>query len=82
MRSLRRRLEALEAALLPRPEPYEVALERAILERRAIPLPPLDGVDLDATAELWARGGGRCGFVMADGARAASMSCHGVFTTE
>jgi hypothetical protein len=70
--NLRRRVEALEAALLPRAEPfadprYAVALEREILERRAIPLPPLDGVVLDATAALWARGGEGRGFVMADG---------------
>ena len=43
-------------------------LQRKILRRRAIPLPPLDGVDLDATAELWARGNERRGFVMDDGA--------------
>jgi hypothetical protein len=70
--NLRRRVEALEAALRPRAEPfadprYAVALERQILEWRAIPLPPLDGVDLDATAALWARGGDGRGFVMDDG---------------
>jgi hypothetical protein len=69
---LRRRVAALEAALAARDEPfadpaYAVALEREILGRRLIPLPPLDGVDLDATAVLWARGGDRCGFVMDDG---------------
>lgn len=63
---LRRRVAALEAVLRPRGEPfagprYSVALEREILERRAVPLPPLDGVDLGATAELWARpGNGTC----------------------
>jgi len=71
--NLRRRLEALESALRPRAEPfadprYAVALHREILHRRAIPLPPLDGVDLDATAALWARGGERRGFVMINGA--------------
>jgi hypothetical protein len=71
--NLRRRLEALESAVRPRAEPfadpqYAVALHREILQRRAIPLPPLDGVDLDATAALWARGGDGRGFVMEDGA--------------
>ena len=70
--SLHRRLKALESALLPRAEPfadpgYAVLLKREILRRRAIPLPPLDGVDLDATAELWARRTERRGFVMDDG---------------
>jgi len=70
--NLRRRVEALESALHPRVEPfadprYAVALHREILQRRAIPLPPLDGVDLDATAALWARGGERRDFVMDDG---------------
>ena len=69
---LRRRLEALEEALLPRAEPfadpaYAVVLEREILRRRAIPLPALDSVDLDATAALWGRRGERTGFVMDDG---------------
>jgi hypothetical protein len=70
---LRRRVAALEAALAARDEPfadpaYAVALEREILGRRLVPLPPLDGVDLDATAALWARGGERRGFVVGDGA--------------
>ena len=69
--NLRRRLEALESALIPRDEPfadprYAEALHREILQRQAIPLPPLDGVDLDATARLWARGRDR-GFVMTGG---------------
>ena len=80
--NLRRRLEGLESALRPRAEPfadprYAVALEREILERRAIPLPPLDGVDLDATAALWARGGERRGFVMEDGAVRAAAELAG-----
>ena len=70
--NLRRRVEALETALRPRAEPfadpaYAVAMHREILERRLIPLPPLNGVDVDATAALWARGGEGCGFVMEDG---------------
>jgi hypothetical protein len=40
-----------------------------ILHRRAVPLPPLDGVDLPATADLWAGDGTREGrsFVMHTG---------------
>jgi hypothetical protein len=62
----------LEATTRARDEPFEdprdaLGLYREVLDRRAIPLPPLDGVDLDATAELWSRGGEWAGFVMDDG---------------
>jgi len=85
--NLRRRVEALEAAHRPRADPfadprYAVALHREILERRAIPLPPLDGVDLDATAALWAQGGEGRGFVMDDGTvqTAAELTGQGTAT--
>lgn len=80
---LSNRLKALEAAAGVSAEPYAdpayaVALELAILRDRLIPLPPLDAVDIDATAERWARDGERSGFVMLDGStKTAAELCRG-----
>ena len=74
---LNNRLRALEAAAVANAEPfadprYAVELELTILRDRLIPLPDLGDVDLDATAEKWARDGERAGFVMLDGTTATA----------
>ena len=60
--SLSKRIKALEDAARGR-EPCTFEQHRGllleILQRRAVPLPPLEGVDLPATADLWAGDGAR-----------------------
>jgi hypothetical protein len=80
--SIHQRLAALEDRLgwqSQRPTRDERAgFYAELLKRRAVPLPPLDDVDIGATATLWAGDDGGVGrhdvFVRLDGARVAGAA--------
>jgi len=54
---IRERIEGLEAILAASPQfvtrEDRINFNVTLMERRAIPFPPLDDIDIRATAELW-----------------------------